>query len=105
MRDSDEQAFVEFASGAARSLRRTAYLITGLDDGSAEDAYVLQAGTRDRDGGVETAGGRVLSVVGLGPDLARARAAAYERVAGLSFDGMHARRDIAEAAAASSPPQ
>jgi len=79
-------------------------MITGLEDGSVEDAYVLQAGTRDRDGGVETAGGRVLSVVGLGPDLARARAAAYERVAGLSFDGMHARRDIAGAAAASSPP-
>lgn len=80
-------------------------MITGLEDASVEDAYVLQAGTRDRDGGVETAGGRVLSVVGLGPNLVRARAAAYERLAGLSFDGMHARRDIAEAAAASSPPQ
>lgn len=29
MRESDEQAFVDFASGSARSLRRTAYLITG----------------------------------------------------------------------------
>lgn len=29
MRDSDEQAFVEFATGAARSLRRTAFLMTG----------------------------------------------------------------------------
>ena len=29
MRDQDEQAFVDFAGGAARSLRRTAYLITG----------------------------------------------------------------------------
>ena len=29
MRDTDEQAFVEFATGAARSLRRTAYLMTG----------------------------------------------------------------------------
>lgn len=29
MRDQDEQAFVDFATGAARSLRRTAYLMTG----------------------------------------------------------------------------
>ena len=29
MRERDEQSFVDFATGAARSLRRTAYLITG----------------------------------------------------------------------------
>jgi RNA polymerase sigma-70 factor (sigma-E family) len=29
VRDKDEQAFVEFATGAARSLRRTAFLMTG----------------------------------------------------------------------------
>lgn len=43
MRDSDEQAFVEFASGAARSLRRTAYLITGdwhRADDVVQDALV-----------------------------------------------------------------
>ena len=39
-------------------------------------------------------GGRVLAVTGLGDDLAAARAAAYERMAGIKFDGMQVRRDI-----------
>ena len=46
----------------------------------------------DADGGV--AGGRVLAVTGLGDDLAAARAAAYDRLAAISFDGMQVRRDI-----------
>ena len=39
-------------------------------------------------------GGRVLAVTGLGDDLAAARAAAYERMAAIRFDGMQVRRDI-----------
>ncbi len=41
-----------------------------------------------------TTGGRVLAVTGLGPDLAAARAAAYEAMADVEFDGMQVRRDI-----------
>ncbi|UOY00825.1 phosphoribosylamine--glycine ligase [Blastococcus sp. PRF04-17] len=56
---------------------RTGSPITG-----AEGEGVLHAGTAvAADGSVVSAGGRVLSVVGLGPDLAAARQAAYERVA------------------------
>ncbi len=40
------------------------------------------------------AGGRVLSVTGIGFDLAEARRAAYERMANIQFDGMQVRRDI-----------
>ena len=40
------------------------------------------------------AGGRVLAVTGMGVDLAVARAAAYERLASIQFDGMQVRRDI-----------
>ena len=47
------------------------------------------------DGAGHTAGGRVLAVTGLGADLGEARAAAYERMAEISFDGMQVRRDIA----------
>ncbi len=47
----------------------------------------------DADG--RTSGGRVLAVTGLGADLAAARSAAYERMAGIAFDGMQVRRDIA----------
>jgi phosphoribosylamine--glycine ligase/phosphoribosylaminoimidazole synthetase len=39
-------------------------------------------------------GGRVLAVTGLGDDLGAARAAAYERLAAIEFDGMQVRRDI-----------
>ncbi len=42
-----------------------------------------------------TAGGRVLAVVGTGPDVAAARAAAYAGVAKISFDGAQHRTDIA----------
>ncbi len=46
----------------------------------------------DADGRV--AGGRVLAVTGVGFDLAEARAAAYEHIARIHFDGMQVRRDI-----------
>jgi phosphoribosylamine--glycine ligase len=44
-------------------------------------------------------GGRVLCAVGTGGDLGRARASAYELVAGIGLEGSHHRRDIALAAA------
>ncbi len=46
----------------------------------------------DADGRV--AGGRVLAVTGIGFDLAEARAAAYEHIERIQFDGMQVRRDI-----------
>jgi phosphoribosylamine--glycine ligase len=62
----------------------------------AEGEGVLHAGTRRRDdGAVVSAGGRVLSVVGTGPDLAAARDDAYRRLAGIKLPGSHHRDDIA----------
>ena len=46
----------------------------------------------DADGRV--AGGRVLAVTGIGFDLAEARAAAYDHIERIRFDGMQVRRDI-----------
>ena len=60
---------------------------------------VLHAGTRAEDGQVVSSGGRVLSVVGTGTDLAAARAAAYAGLAEISLPGGHFRSDIALAAA------
>ena len=54
------------------------------------DAILFPAGVRDG----KTAGGRVLAVTGLGPDLASARAAAYRGMDGVSFPNMQVRRDI-----------
>ncbi|MGE0298893.1 phosphoribosylamine--glycine ligase [Pseudonocardia sp.] len=66
----------------------------------AEAEGVLHAGTRRRDdGAVVSAGGRVLSVVGTGPDLAAARADAYERLGRVHLAGAHHRTDIAAKAA------
>jgi phosphoribosylamine--glycine ligase len=70
-------------------------LVTG-----AEGEGVLHAGTRRRDdGAVVSAGGRVLSVVGTGADLAEARDEAYRRLAGVKLPGSHHRGDIARRAA------
>ncbi len=67
----------------------------------AEADGVLHAGTRRRDdGAVVSAGGRVLSVLGTGPDLAAARADVYRRLEGVHLAGSHHRTDIAERAAA-----
>ena len=46
-----------------------------------------------------TAGGRVLDITAMGPDLATARSRAYQAVACVSWPGLHVRSDIAAAAA------
>ncbi|MEL7977346.1 phosphoribosylamine--glycine ligase [Isoptericola sp. F-RaC21] len=70
--------------------------ITGIDDAEALDGvHVLHAGTAVVDGALVSAGGRVLSVVGRGEDLAAARAASYAGVAKIALDGSHHRSDIA----------
>jgi phosphoribosylamine-glycine ligase len=67
---------------------------------------VYHMGTARRDGKLVTAGGRVLCVVGLGPDLEVARERAYAAVAEIHFEGMRFRSDIAhrELSTASSLP-
>ena len=77
--------------------------ITGVDgpDGAASlpHVHVLHAGTAMVDGVLVASGGRVLSVVGRGPDLEAARAAAYAGVERVSLPGSHHRSDIAAKAA------
>ena len=50
------------------------------------------------EGALVTAGGRVLAVTGQGPDLASARARAYDAVGRISWPGLHHRTDIASVA-------
>lgn len=67
--------------------------------GSEADG-VLHAGTARRDdGAIVSSGGRVLSVVGTGPDLSAARDAAYALAKSIKLPGSHFRTDIALAAA------
>jgi phosphoribosylamine---glycine ligase len=66
----------------------------------AEADGVLHAGTTRRDdGAIVSSGGRVLSVVGTGADLAAARDAAYSLMKSIRLPGSHFRTDIGLAAA------
>jgi phosphoribosylamine--glycine ligase len=66
----------------------------------AEVDGVLHAGTTRRDdGAVVSSGGRVLSVVGTGPDLVAARDDAYALIKSIRLPGSHFRSDIGLAAA------
>jgi phosphoribosylamine--glycine ligase len=85
---------VVLASGGYPGSYRTGLPIHGLD--SVKDALVFHAGTRLGDNGaVYTDGGRVLTVVGVGDNIAEARDKAYRNVRGISFEGCHYRKDIA----------
>ena len=75
----------------------TGTAIEGLDAAGlrAPDVRVFHAGVaRGRDGGLVTAGGRVLTVVGMGVDVAAAAAAAQRAAALIDFPGAQRRRDI-----------
>jgi phosphoribosylamine---glycine ligase len=69
--------------------------ISGLDR-VPDDLLVFHSGTRvGDDGGLVTSGGRVMTVVGTGADVAIATGRAYAGVAEITFEGMHVRKDIA----------
>lgn len=70
-------------------------VITGLDESAA---LVFHAGTTQDGKHLRTSGGRVLSVLGRGPDLVSARSAAYGAAEAISFKGKTLRRDIAASA-------
>jgi phosphoribosylamine---glycine ligase len=89
-------ATVVLASGGYPGGYDTGKVITGLDAAEkADDVVVFHAGTRERDGEVVTAGGRVLAVSGVGATVEQARATAYAAADMISFDGLHRRNDIA----------
>jgi phosphoribosylamine--glycine ligase len=70
-------------------------VIHGLDRRSpSTESAVFQAGTTRCGADIVTSGGRVLTVGALGVDLRAAVANAYAAVAGISFRGMHYRKDI-----------
>jgi len=73
--------------------------LTGAEPaGPGDDGPFLcfHAATRRAGSGVTTTGGRVATFVGLGHDLAAARATAYARIEAASLEGAQLRRDIAE---------
>lgn len=92
---TDRLAGVVLASRGYPESSGSGQPIEGIDQAEAIPGVVVyHAGTAQRGGQVVTAGGRVLTVVGRGADLAEAIARAYAGVLKISFDGMHYRRDI-----------
>ena len=73
----------------------TGFPVSGVDDAAALGAIqIFHAGTASRNGGLVTAGGRVLAVSALGADFAAARARVYRAADLIRFEGKHLRRDI-----------
>ena len=70
--------------------------ITGIAEAEALGATVFHAGTRQREGRLETSGGRVLGVTAGGNSLQAAIERAYQAVSKIHFDGMHYRTDIGQ---------
>jgi phosphoribosylamine--glycine ligase len=76
-------------------------VIHGLDAAArVPDVTVFHAGTARRGEDIVTAGGRVLTVVAVGPDYRAAIDRAYHAASLISFDGMQYRRDIGRKALA-----
>ncbi|WP_099865219.1 phosphoribosylamine--glycine ligase [Pararhizobium haloflavum] len=69
--------------------------IAGLEEAARVDGVkIFHAGTALKDGALVAAGGRVLNVTALGPDIAAARQRAYEAVAKIDWPDGFCRTDI-----------
>lgn len=91
-------ATVIVASGGYPGAYEKGKPISGLDAAAAKGATVFHCGTKSEGGEVLTAGGRVLSVTGLGADLREAVDRAYAGVGEISFHRAYWRKDIAHRA-------
>ncbi|MCU1352491.1 MAG: phosphoribosylamine--glycine ligase [Acidimicrobiales bacterium] len=102
---ADTTVLVVAASEGYPTAPRTGDVIDGIAAARAvEGATVLAAGvSADHAGQLVTAGGRVLDVIGRGPDVATARRRAYDALAHISWPGEHHRTDIAAVPAPTKP--
>lgn len=96
---SEAAVTVVAASGGYPGSYATGMLIEGIKEANQQPGCtVFHAGTRESNGQIMTDGGRVLSVTGLGTDLAEACSRAYAGIGHIHFEGMHYRHDIAHRA-------
>ncbi len=94
--DGAAVAVVLAAEGYPESAVTGEKIFLVITAGVHPDAYILHAGTgRDAHGDLVSAGGRVLNVVGTGPDVPAARAAAYALAETVQMPGCWYRHDIA----------
>ncbi|HEV2710022.1 MAG TPA: phosphoribosylamine--glycine ligase [Edaphobacter sp.] len=74
--------------------------IDGIGEQGGNGVVVFHSGTSIKDGRLVTAGGRVLAITAMAPDLRAALDLAYAQLAKISFEGMQFRRDIGHRALA-----
>lgn len=98
----ENAACVILASGGYPQKYQTGKVISGLEQGQLADgsAFVYHAGTKQTEHGLETAGGRVLGITAIAPNLQQAVEKAYQAADKISFEGLHRRSDIGKRALA-----
>ena len=89
---------VVIAAGGYPAAYEKGYEISGLSTAESMGVLVFHAGTAERNGKIITNGGRVLSVVGIGEDIAAAVKKTYAAVEKISFKDAYYRKDIAHRA-------
>jgi phosphoribosylamine--glycine ligase len=73
--------------------------VRGLEEAAkVPDVKVFHAGTKAKDGGVVTDGGRVFGVTALGSSISAAKLQAYTAVKCIRFSGAWCRKDISDKA-------
>ena len=85
---------VVLAAGGYPDDPRTGDAISGLEAAARLPGKIFHAATRQEDGRILTAGGRVLCAVGLGDGVAAAQRAAYALADRVRWNGVQFRRDI-----------
>ena len=86
---------VVMASGGYPGSYKTGFPIRGIDTVD-KDVLVFHAGTKlGNDGIIYTDGGRVLTVAGMGKDIAEGREKVYRNIGSIQFEGCYYRKDIA----------
>jgi phosphoribosylamine--glycine ligase len=92
----DASVSIIAASGGYPGKYASGYPITGLPtpDAQSEDVVIFHCGTALKNGELVTAGGRVLAIAAVAPDLRTALDKAYATLNQVHFEGIQYRRDI-----------
>ena len=92
--DTGAACCVILASGGYPTHYEKGKEIVVTDEEKLKDATVYHAGTALKDGRLVTSGGRVLGVTCTAPTLSEAVKKAYDAAEGITFEGVHFRKDI-----------
>jgi phosphoribosylamine--glycine ligase len=79
-------------SGGYPGEYKKGYTITGLKEG--KDELIFHSGTKSVDKSIVTNGGRVLAITVLNKDISMARAAVYNKVKEIDYQGIYFRSDL-----------